>query len=52
MAVGVAGLGSVYTGLSGAGYATAFAVVLGVQLVVASAVAVAGQRAAMSSSAI
>lgn len=52
MAVGVAGLGSVYTGLSGAGYATAFAVVLGVQLVVAVAVAVAGQRAAMSSSAI
>jgi len=44
MAVGVAGLGSVYTGLAGAGYATAFAVVLGVQLVVASAVAVVGRR--------
>jgi len=52
MAVGVAGLGSVYTGLTGTGYATAFAAVLGVQLVVAIAVAAAGQRAAMSSSAI
>lgn len=45
MAVGVAALGSVYTGLVSTGHATAFAVVLAVQLVVGIAVAVAGHRA-------
>ncbi|KAA5831779.1 MFS transporter [Saccharopolyspora hirsuta] len=43
MAVGVAALGSVYTGLVSTGHATAFAVVLAVQLVVGIAVAVAGR---------
>ncbi|WP_414941252.1 MFS transporter [Amycolatopsis sp. cmx-11-51] len=45
MAIGVAALGSVHTGLVGAGHATAFAVVLSVQLAVGIAVAMAGRRA-------
>ncbi|GAA0622420.1 MFS transporter [Kutzneria viridogrisea] len=47
MAIGVAGLGSVYLGFAGAGRESAFAVVLGVQLVVALAVAAAGRRAVL-----
>ncbi|RJQ79093.1 MFS transporter [Pseudonocardiaceae bacterium YIM PH 21723] len=44
MAIGVAGIGSVYLAFVGLGHAGAFAVVLGIQLVVALLVAGAGRR--------